>query len=188
MPERQRQDDALIEGTLSESGSASGSAANARCVDQFNVLDDMELQRAYEIKAGIEEAENIRNLSDFEYVHLAIACPPQEDLDKILERVYLLQCFRDEYHLSDTVEDGMDLIREFLEQQKGFMLSLDFSPSQGSYIMVSDFAKFNPSAVQTPHDWKIRVAGLYYMFQCCCSRIRAIREGVVLISECEGMR
>lgn len=133
----------------------------------------------------LEDAEDVRNVSDFEIIHHAMVA--RDDMDGALERLRGLQVFREEYSISDTVEEGMELLRAFMIQQQGFLLTVDVIPGHANFVFVYDNAKIRPTALNTPEDWRTYLGGLYYLFQCMHSNVEACRQGVVHVGECEGM-
>ena len=71
-----------------------------------------ERERALEIKEAVEADHRLTNLSDFEYAQYALSTG-EESLERIRERVYIIQCFRDEYRLGDTIEEGILFFDQF---------------------------------------------------------------------------
>lgn len=145
--------------------------------------------RALEIKAEVESLGQINNLSDMDYAQFAITFGVEMSMEKIIDRIYKLQCFKSEYGLNDTVEEGSTLMRKLILSQPGYILSVDFAPKYGAYIFVFDFAAFNPTrCTRSKHDLRIFMGGIYYIFKCLTANLQAIQEGVVFITECDGMR
>lgn len=89
---------------------------------------------ALNIKAAVEEAGDIQNVSDFEYVHHAFVA--RDNIGSAVERIRGLQFFREEYHINDTVEEGMELIHAFLAQQPKWLLTVDIDPEKGHFVYV----------------------------------------------------
>lgn len=166
------------------------------------VLYEHELRWAHQIKEAIAANESLRPISDFEVVQFAICTcadpfgPDPErttNLAEILERVYRLQCFQDQYKLDTkdnpfTVEEGCQLLRAYLKQQQpGHLVTVDYLPTQDHYMIVWDRAAFHPSKVVSESDWKIYQGATYSIFLALGSHFRAIRSGVEVILECDGM-
>lgn len=150
-------------------------------------LTRAERDRALQIKAEVEASDHLDNLSDFEYAHYALSLG-SEPMDKIFSRIYKMQCFRREYQINDTVEEGVCLMRELMLKQPGYILSVDFSPKYGTYIIILDMAVVDPSRFNTTiEELRVMMAGHYYLIKCVTANFQAIREGVVCISECDGM-
>ena len=133
------------------------------------------------------QGHKIPTLTAFDVAQQAIAATSEDTAEDIAERLYKLQCFRDEYRIHDTVEEGVSLIHQLMEIMPGYLLSVDFAPRYGSYIFVWDFAAFYPSKLKEEKDLRIFFGALYYIFQCLSSNLKAIRSGVVFITECQGM-
>jgi hypothetical protein len=140
-----------------------------------------ELEWAVNIKAAIESNPDIRNVSDMEYIHHALIA--KNDVAEAVRRIQGLQYFREEYRIKDTIEEGTELIRAFLKQQDGFVLTVDVDLEKGHFVWVYDNAKIRPDRVDFPEDWRVYLGGIYYMFQAMHSNIQACRQGVVHICE-----
>lgn len=164
-------------------------------------LLEHEIQWAHTIKNAIAEAEHLLPISDFEVAQWAIVTIDEQNLDQVLERVYKLQYFREMYNFDNiTAEassprdllrvwrEGGELLKGYIQrQQQGHLLTIDFMPSQGHYLIVWDRAAFDPSRVQSDYDWRIYQGCTYCIFLILNSNIRAIREGVAVLLECDGM-
>ncbi|CAB9515744.1 expressed unknown protein [Seminavis robusta] len=151
------------------------------------LLTEEERNRALEIKAAVEADDRIRNLSDFEYVHYALTRKsPEETMESLTHRVYMMQCFREEYRIQDTFEEGLELIHQYTQQQPGLVIDVQLLASSYNYLSVEDFAKFNPRAVKTHEDYRIFTGGSFYMLQARQPNFAAIREGMPSMVECEG--
>ncbi|CAB9525560.1 expressed unknown protein [Seminavis robusta] len=161
------------------------SHSQALKVARISEISSEEREWAANIKAAAEAAEDIRNVSDMEYVHQAIIA--KDDVDGALKRLRGLQDFRDEYKIKDTVEQGIELIKGFLRQQEGFLLTIDVDREKGHFVWVYDTAKIAPERCDYPDDWQIYLGAMYYQMNAMHSNMFAIREGVVHIGECEGM-
>lgn len=165
------------------------------------VLYDHEIRWAYEIKEAIEANETLKPICDMEVAQFAICTcadpfgvdPAQTgtSLEEVLDRVYKLQCFREHYGFENrtfTVEDGCRLLGSYLQQQQpGHLVTIDYLPSQGNYMIVWDRAAFHPSRVKQEADWKIYQGATYSIFLVLSSNLRATRSGVEVILECDGM-
>ena len=87
-------------------------------------LSEDETQWANALKLRVEASEDIQNLSDYEYAQFAIHS--QGKLRGALSRIQGLQAFREEYNINDTVEEGIELLRAFQEQQSWFLLDVNY--------------------------------------------------------------
>jgi CRAL/TRIO domain len=157
-------------------------------VNSGMALTDLEVEWAWEIKDAILEHEDVRLVSDYEIAQLSVVTLGSEELPSVLERAFALQCLRDEYHLHDTPEEAVELVRALTcDQQPGHVLAFDLSPDGRHYIGVFDFAANRPSALHMPNDWRIYLGAYYYLLSAACPKLRFVREGFVTIAECEGM-
>jgi CRAL/TRIO domain len=168
--------------------------------DPSMALNDDELRWARQIKDAIHDTPHLRPISDMECAQWAIVTVGQQNLDEVLERVYRLQCFREQYNIGNItsstspltlegiLEEGVALIRTYIkEQQPGHLLTIDHMASQGHYLIVWDRAAFRPAKVMCEDDWRVYQGCTYFIFLILSSNVRAIREGIALILECEGM-
>lgn len=157
-------------------------------VNHMEDLDDFELEWAWEIKDAIRDHEDLKDITDYEVAQLAIVTLGQEDISSVLERVFTLQCLKDEYNLNETPEEAVELMRGLTcVQQPGHILAFDLAPNGKSYIGVFDFAKNKPSAVDLPKDWRIYMGAYFYLLSAACANLACVREGFVSIVECDGM-
>jgi len=134
---------------------------------------------------GPPNPATIGSLTEYDYAQAAIAIGDQ-DMEVILDRLYKLQAFRQEYKIYDTAEEGMTLIYKLMMIMPGYILSVDFAPRYGSYIVVFDFAAFFPQRLQSIENMRIFMGALYYIFKCLSTNLKAVRSGLVVIAECEG--
>ena len=153
-------------------------------------LSSEELRWARELKAATiaaaKESDHLKEISDFEYAHYALYT--RGDVEQALERIEMMQHFREEYKINDTPEEGMEILLRFTrEQQPWFMVSIDYSSTQGHFIYVYDYARLNPGVVKYPEDWRIFLGGMYYIYQLSQCNFMACREGIVHICECDSM-
>ena len=168
-------------------------------------LFEHELRWAHKIKEAIAANDTLRPICDLEVAQFAICTvadpfginPAQTtttSLKEVLERVYRLQCFRDYYKLDHdqdhplTVEDRCQLLRAYVKQQQpGHLVTIDYLPSKGHYMIVWDRAAFHPARVAQEADWRIYQGATYTIFMVLNSNLRAVRSGVEVILECDGM-
>ncbi|CAB9512478.1 expressed unknown protein [Seminavis robusta] len=168
--------------------------------DPSMVLEENELRWAYDIKEAIDDSTHLAPVSDLECVQWAIATVDQQNLDEVLDKVHKLQCFREQYSFENVragsspnaidrcVKEGVELLSGYVrDQQPGHLVTIDHMASQGHYLIVWDRAKFSPSKVRSEADWRIYQGCTYNIFMILNSNVRAIREGIAVILECEGM-
>lgn len=157
--------------------------------DPTMTITTAELHRAREIRQAVEASSKLSadDWSDYDYAQHAITAQEQEDMDAILARMYKLKAFKREYKIEDSPEEGVRLIQQMMELMPGYLLSVDFAPRYGSYIFVLDYAAFRPELLQTLDAMRLFLACNYYIFECLSTNLKAVRSGVVFITECQDM-
>lgn len=156
-------------------------------------ITSAELETARAIQKALEECEtyalNPKLWTEYDYAQQAITCTgdlsDEASKNKLMQRLYLLQSFREEYKIHDTVEEGVLLIQRLMEMMPGYLLSVDFAAKYGSYIAVFDRAAFQPSKLHMPEDLRTFLGAQYYIFQCLSTNLKSVRNGVVFITECQ---
>jgi len=175
------------------------------------ILTDEERSWASEIKAALRERSadleiEVDRISDMNIAQIAIVKyrlqpnnnnnndendDDENDDDKrmaeVVDIAYKLQCFRDQYRILDTVEDGVASVAAFMDQQEGFLLDVSYLPSLGAFNWSCDYACVNPGALKMPADWRTFQAGCYYQMLAASMDFRSIRKGLMTLSECDGM-
>lgn len=140
---------------------------------------------ALTIKDTIEETPGLDNLSDFMYAQLAIIC--QDDAEEAVSRAWALQYFRQEYDILDSREDGRHTLQQMVELMPRFLLSFQFSPTDGAYSIVHDNNKVDTTVFNTEAKSKFWFAGSYYIAHAAFPDLESVRRGVISLAECEGM-
>lgn len=148
-------------------------------------MNEQEIRWAVDIRHAVEDSHELQNRPDLEYAHHALVS--RGNLNLALARIQGMQYFRDEYKIHDTPEEGLQLLRQFFEKHPGFVLSVDYDRNHGHFVIVYDYAKRKPKAIDFPKDWRIHLGGFFYLFQAMQYNIVSMREGLVHICECEGM-
>ena len=170
-------------------------------LDPNNTVTTPELERSRKLQEAAEchkkllalqqrqrlTGHKVTKLHPYDFAQQAIVAPSEDTVDDIADRLYKLQCFRDEYRIQDTVEEGVSLIHQLMEIMPGYLLSVDFAPRYGSYIFVWDFAAFHPARLKDQSNLRVFLGALYYICQCLSTNLKAVRSGVVFITECQGM-
>ncbi|CAB9514987.1 expressed unknown protein [Seminavis robusta] len=151
------------------------------------VITAEERQWAETLQEALEQREDCGHItiSNMELVQHAIV--EEGNIEKAIERIKRMHEFRLKYQIEDTVEQGEQCIRDFMEQQPGFSLNLDQCVRHNHFVHVIDFAKFNPRKVYLPKDWKVFLSGIHYYLSALNPTLSAVRNGVLGIMECEGM-
>ncbi|CAB9502585.1 expressed unknown protein [Seminavis robusta] len=127
--------------------------------------------------------------SDFEYVQFAIAEPT--DVEAALERISMLQHFRSEHRIQDTVHDGVMAVLEAMTLFPGFLLSLSFTSTDTAgehYTLAMDSAKLNARLLARPdgHPKAALAKAMYYILQAANPDLEAMRQGLLCFIECNG--
>ncbi|CAB9504841.1 expressed unknown protein [Seminavis robusta] len=156
-------------------------------VDPLMLLSEQELARAVDIKASVEADARLQNRSDFEYVQYALTAELEESLEQVLERIYLMQCFRQEYKIHDNAKEGAEVVHKLSLLCPGVWLAVEHVSQQQNYMLVLDFAKLLPKEqIKTDDDLRTYLAALYYLQNSVLPNFVAIREGWTIMCECEG--
>lgn len=155
---------------------------------ESSILTQDELERALELKSAAEKETSLENLSDFEYVQYAIAHPTAEgtSVETLLQHMHAMQCFRQEYKITDTAQEGLDLYQESTLQHPGLFLAVEYLSDSGNFITIDDWAGFFPAQIRSNKNRRILMASLYYRYQVVCATFLAIRQGIAAMAECEG--
>ena len=172
-----------------------------------HLMSGQELQWALDIKQAVQDDPDLNELSDYDYSVYALVT--KGDLENALYRIQGLQHFREEYKIHDTVEEGMELIKAFCKQQPWVILDLAYFPisvvrnvqtaeeevgptanqtlMDGYFILVMDYAAWNPKALKTEEDWRIFLGGMYYICKAARSDLHSVRKGLISLVETLGM-
>ena len=148
-------------------------------------LTKQEHDHAIVIKEMIESMPDLDNLSDLMYAQLAIVC--KDNVEDAIERCYGMQEFREEYKIVDTYQQGALYLKRILELFPEQFLSFSYSDEEGKYVFVHDVEKFDTSAFTTAEladDW-LRM--MYYTHLLFYPDVEAIRKGIIIVIDCEGM-
>lgn len=148
-------------------------------------LKQSEYDFAREIKRLVEATPHVQNLMmDFDYVCYAIAAA-NETLEQVLARIYTMQCFREQYRIQDTPEEGIDLIFQRMGTLQPYMLlEIDYIERNQSSFCVYDLAAHNPARIKTDHDLRVFLGGHYYIWHCQFTEFRSLRVGTTVLIEC----
>ncbi|CAB9503119.1 expressed unknown protein [Seminavis robusta] len=147
-------------------------------------LSEEERNLAINIKEAIAAAPDVDSVSDFMCVQLALI--DGDNTDAAIERVHHLQCFREEYGILDSAQDGVKCFGDYMKLFPGFHLCFSYYHDSGSYVMIYDNTKFEVREVRSPERIHAWLGGSYYTCTIFCPDFEAIRNGTVLVVECEG--
>ena len=144
-----------------------------------------EAARARAIQAA---AEHLKPLTDMGYAQYAIAASPDESISQIIHRMTVMQEFKDDYLIHDTVEEGVELMTQLTLRHPGLLLALEYLPSSRNYLTVADLVALDPQRiVRSKEDERVFLGGLYYACQCQAAQLEAIRNGTSCVVECMGL-
>ena len=150
---------------------------------RMNVSEE-ELQWARKIKTAIEGSDDLDNLTDFMYAQYAIK--ENGDVQAALNRAQMMQEFRQEYGVLDTVEDALRYLTGLVDMMPGLFLSFSFNQGDGNYAVVSDLCKFDMSEIRTPERLSRCFKGAYYLLHALNPDLEAVRRGDTFLCECQG--
>lgn len=146
-------------------------------------LTSEELEWAIALKKEVMEDETLEERPDFDYVQVTLIC--MDDLENAKYRLKAMQDFREEYHISDTPLEGIELVVQFLQQQPWFILDVHVDESHA--VLAKDFSSLDPSRVHSPEKWRIFLGGFYYVYQILQPNFFSIREGILCMVEMSGI-
>lgn len=149
------------------------------------ILTEDERNLAIQIKEVIAATPEVDPVSDFMCAQLAIV--EGDNTEGALERMHQLQCFREEYGIMDTAQDGRRCFAEYLKLFPEFHLCFAENQDSGKQsVMVYDNTKFDGKQLRTEENIRSWLGGTYYTAVAFCPDFEAIRTGAVLVCECEG--
>lgn len=149
-------------------------------------LSPEEVTKAREIKVAAQAWPNtLQPLSDFEYVQYAL-CTEGETMDKIMQRMEVMEAFRQEYSIQDTKEEGVELLSQLMQEHPEFVLSLDYVTCSKNFLTIFDLSKLIMARIRTQEQFRIFMGAMYYMVHCKQCQFTAIRVGSSVLCECMG--
>lgn len=150
------------------------------------LISNREKQQALAIKAAVNASEDIAPISDMMCAQFALI--DGDDVQSAVNRARHLQIFRDQYKIQDTLDEGAEISRAFLKHHEGHILSIAYNNPMGNYVIIYDQANFNQSVLNTDKTgWPVFLAYGWYLYHAMSPDLHSIRQGIVLIAECEGM-
>ena len=147
-------------------------------------LSDHERDLANNIKAAIAAHPDLDAVSDFMCAQLALV--DGDDIEGALARVYHLQGFREEYGILDTAEDGRKCFGDYIRLFPRSHLCFTYFDQGGHYVLIFDNTQFDSSLVKSEGNLRCWLGGSYYTGAALCPDFEAIRNGAVLVAECQG--
>ncbi|CAB9516304.1 tocopherol transfer protein-like [Seminavis robusta] len=168
-------------------------------------LTEQETEWAHAIKEALasKDSELANKITDFEYAHHAIIA--KEKVDRALKRIQRLDTFRQEHDIPPATEihaeDALQMIQRFSAICPGIYMAfgkhstINSTSTEGDgdakeeshYVSTWDYSAFLPVNIATPEDWKTCVASFYYLLDACHPDITAMRNGLVMLTEAQGL-
>lgn len=153
-----------------------------------------EYYMATRIKAGVRVSgtgipgsypEEIPPVSDFCLAQMALM--EGISVEDALERLFQLQSFRQEYGFHDTPEEGIKALGAYLKLVPQFNLGFTFHRELGQYVIVYDNKRFLMNNVKKGEaQMQQFMRGVYYSAAMVSPDLESVRQGTVLVIECEG--
>ena len=128
---------------------------------------------------------DLDNLPDFMYAQLAIIC--KDDVEDAIQRCYGMQGFRQEYKITDSLEQGRRYLAIPFQLFPQQVLTFSFSQEEGTYVFAHDCTKFEPKRFTSStlaDDWMM---SMYYSHFAFMPDLETVRKGITVLVECEGM-
>lgn len=148
-------------------------------------LTDEELEWSLALRQAVKEDDELLERPDFDYVVMTLLC--LDDLEDAKERLKKMQNFREEYGIHDNLQEGVELILQFIvHQQPWFVLDVHVDVETDTAVFAQDFSVLDPSKVKSDADWRIFLGGFYYLYQILQPTFGLIREGILVIAESES--
>jgi hypothetical protein len=148
------------------------------------MISDHERSQAINIKAAIATNPEVDPVSDFMCAQLALI--EGDNLEGAMARVYQLQCFREEYRILDTAEDGRKCFDDVVNLFPKVHLCLTYFDHDASYVMVYDNTQFDASQLRSEENLRSWLGCMYYSSTLVCPDLESVRRGAIIIVECEG--
>lgn len=148
-------------------------------------ITTIEKDWALELKEGVEGLPDLGDLPDFMYVQLAII--EKGNLEGAIQRAYNLQEIEEAFDIRNTAEDGMRYLNENIQVHSEFFLSFSFAPRDSCYVFITDMKGFERKKLRArPDGDNLFVASTYYIGHCACPDFESVRNGIVMLVECDG--
>jgi hypothetical protein len=148
------------------------------------LLTQGERNLAINMKEAIAANPEVNPVSDFMCAQLALI--DGDDTERAIERLHHLQCFREEYGILDTAEDGIKCFTEYMNLFPRLHLCFTFHSEGGNYVMIYDNSQFESSHVRSEEHLRSWLGGNYYTCAVFNPDFESIRTGSVLVAECRG--
>ncbi|CAB9501306.1 expressed unknown protein [Seminavis robusta] len=93
---------------------------------------------------------------------------------------------RMDYDIRDTFKDSRRTVKNFLDVHQKMILALSYGLEYGSYAVFIDNNACDKELLRTDEQWGIMLGGHYYMHHAMNPDLQSIRNGIVMVHECEG--
>jgi hypothetical protein len=161
-------------------------------VDPTMALTELERGWALDLKRALSESERFENtaLSDMEIAEHAIVA--KGNVVEAMVRIGGMEQFREEYGVTNSLEQIMTAFSDFMKQQPGYILHVDLLANQQSILALdlaafSYAAAFQSSANKTADEnWKTCVCATYFLHWALQPSIASMRHGNISALECDG--
>ena len=144
-------------------------------------LSEDDRQKALRFRNAMATRPDLDPISDFWCAQYALTLG--DDIEEFLDRALQLQYYREEYGIVDTVDFGLQCIRELMDLCPGYFLAYCFIPD-GSYVLIVDQAKFDAQAIRQSRIVYFKAS--YFVSSLFFVDLESIRKGSVLMYECDG--
>jgi hypothetical protein len=150
-------------------------------------LTEDELRWAWEIKVYVEaHGREIDPLCDMEYALHAVFA--RGNLREAVQRIQGLQRFRRLYRVQDTIQEGVQVMQDFIQLQPRVLMTVDVCGDNGEAIMAWNQGACLPArAMETEAQWKNHLLLHYYLFKIQQPTLQAVRAGSFHLIEGKDM-
>ena len=143
-------------------------------------LSNEEIQWAIAIKKAVAGIPELDPLSDYMCAQLAIV--EKDNLFGAIAAARALQTLREEYHFIDSYEMAVAGLRKVVQANPRKFLLFCFSTNERRYVLAHDTCQ----RVSDAEDLQTYMAGAYYLYQTMSMDFESIRQGIIVLVECEG--
>jgi hypothetical protein len=147
-------------------------------------LSARERDLAIHIKQAIANTADLDPVSDFMCAQLALM--DGDNIEQALHRVHHLQCFKEEYGILDTVQDGTRCFEAYIDLFPRIHLSLAYCQESGEYVIIYDNTQFETSRLNSEERLRTWLGGVFYTCHVVTPDFAAMRCGTTLVLENEG--
>lgn len=152
-------------------------------LDQSATPTQTERAWALAIRKAARAADDISDLSDFEYLQHAILA--RDNIPSALSRIRRMQALRKRYHVDNV--DATEALRFLNLTMHGIHCSTG-TTSSGHRVTVMDYSKLEPSKLVTEQDWRLFICGTLYYFDAVHCDLDAVRHGLIYAAKCRSVR